>query len=342
METETPSTTPSPNTTIQKLTKYFREQRKFNDYACFVITREIQNVIGFTEGESDQGKFWERFMSAVQDVYPDTDRVCHHFTFGSGTGNLSDEDKFSAFVEHEKEQAEKNSKGRIICLFHINKFKDERFALDAALATHRADRLHFFIFEESFPEGKIPFVLTKNCDNASHLARLLTAEAEAEGKALESRTVIPENELESAIENAEVVEETATPETEEIAETQVEPEAPLQPGDSQAVTNPIPNVPPNVPNVPPNVPPTRKTFTTKNYIRDAYAGNPGAGNPGFSVGKEKVAVFKFYDKDEVPAGAIFVATKIERDGVVDLGVPNYDYLKPNEKLVHLYRLPDKK
>lgn len=50
-------------------------------------------------------------------------------------------------------------------------------------------------------------------------------------------------------------------------------------------------------------------------------------------------VFKVYDKKDAPKESVFVCEKIERNGIIDMSVPSYDYLKPNERIVYLFQKP---
>jgi hypothetical protein len=96
-------------TTIEKIKAYLKKKKKFGDSGCFVITREIQDAIGFEPGEINTPLFWDRFISAVQDTYPETERACYHYTFGEPQEvNVTDEDAFSNWLEVQKHLAKKN------------------------------------------------------------------------------------------------------------------------------------------------------------------------------------------------------------------------------------------
>lgn len=50
-------------------------------------------------------------------------------------------------------------------------------------------------------------------------------------------------------------------------------------------------------------------------------------------------IIKVYRKEDAPKGAIFLFEKVERNGVFDLSVRNYDLLKSNEKIAYLFQIP---
>lgn len=339
-------------TTIEKLKAYFKAKKKFRDSGCFAITKEIEKVIGFEEGELGDPLFWQRFASAVQDTYPDTDREIHHYTFGQPQEvNVTDEDNFSQWLEVHKHLTRTNGTRRILVLHHLPKFK-EKILLRGLFGTYRGNKLHVFVFEESFGE-EIPFLIQQNCENADDLKGKKAPSDVIPIPGPESQAKAPDNSAESSAENPQKNEvhqdgsEVPIQETESQAVAEPLPEvvdkpsdkiSAEQPAESQAKAPDKPETQPEKPEIINEMPRLQKTKTrpTRNYIADAY------GSGGFNTGVERKLVYKVYDKKDIPANAKFVATKIERDGVVDLGVPNYDYLKPNEKLVHLYEIPDAK
>jgi hypothetical protein len=167
------------------------------------------------------------------------------------------------------------------------------------------------------------------CENAGDLK----PEKPVEPVVAEPEVTLISQELDSALDSAE--------KEPEIAEVEGASEPPVEESDSQAVIEPLPSVEKprltehsSEPTIIQDMPRLKST-PTRNYLRDAY------GLGAFNTGVERIRAFKVYDKKDAPANAIFVATKLERDGVIDLAVPSYDYLKPNEKLVHLYKMPDK-
>ena len=50
-------------------------------------------------------------------------------------------------------------------------------------------------------------------------------------------------------------------------------------------------------------------------------------------------IIKVYDQKDAPEGAILVSRMIERNGIVDLSLKNKKILKPNERIVYIYKIP---
>ena len=265
-------------TTIEKLKAYLKSKKKFGDYGCFVITKEIEKAMGFEDKEMASPQFWERFVSAVQDVYPDTARECAHYSFGmQQEENVTDEDSFSAWLAVQKHLSKTKGEARIVALHHVPKFR-EKILLRGLLAGYRSHKLHVFVFEETFTDG-VPFLVKKHCENGEHLQELVTTpeptpEVEPEklvqqdpSKAGESQAKAPEKEEPAMIKTEKSPEKPIQeePELEEKSqaktpEVPVAKEAPVQPKENQPVTNPIPNPPQ----------PRGKRMATRNYIADAY------------------------------------------------------------------------
>jgi hypothetical protein len=49
---------------------------------------------------------------------------------------------------------------------------------------------------------------------------------------------------------------------------------------------------------------------------------------------------KVYRKKDAPEGAVLLSEAIEINGLMDLSLRKYFVLKPNEKVVYIYRLPE--